>query len=148
MLLKEMQSLALDVDVLSEEGAEVEVREEEDELLRAAEELGIDLSPGSLRAAAREPTAEEVEEGAERVDEEGELALPTDEVARRPLIRPVSDGEEADEEAQDQAGRAGRRSGTRGIRENKGRDASLIDINEFDAIRIGLASTKQIRDWS
>ena len=43
VLLKEMQSLALDVDVLSEEGAEVEVREEDDELLRAAEELGIDL---------------------------------------------------------------------------------------------------------
>ena len=55
--------LALDVDVLSEEGAEVEVREEEDEPLRAAEELGIDLSPGSLRAAAREPGAQESEEG-------------------------------------------------------------------------------------
>jgi DNA-directed RNA polymerase subunit beta len=80
VLLKEMQSLALDVDVLSEEGAEVEVREEDDELLRAAEELGIDLSPGSLRAAAREPTAEEVEEGAEAVDESGEVALPADEV--------------------------------------------------------------------
>ena len=46
VLLKEMQSLALDVDVLSDEGTEVEVREEDDELLRAAEELGIDLSPG------------------------------------------------------------------------------------------------------
>ena len=65
VLLKEMQSLALDVHVLSEEGGEVEVREEEDELLRAAEELGIDLSPGSLRAAARAPTAEEVEEGSD-----------------------------------------------------------------------------------
>ena len=64
VLLKEMQSLALDVHVLSDEGREVEVREEDDELLRAAEELGIDLSPGSLRAAARQPTAEEVEEGA------------------------------------------------------------------------------------
>jgi DNA-directed RNA polymerase subunit beta len=79
VLLKEMQSLALDVQVLSEEGGEVEVREEEDELLRAAEELGIDLSPGSLRAAAREPTAEEVEEGQERLDEAGELSLPADE---------------------------------------------------------------------
>ena len=58
-----MQSLALDVHVISEEGAEVEVREEDDELLRAAEELGIDLSPGSPRAAARQPTAEEAEEG-------------------------------------------------------------------------------------
>ena len=79
VLLKEMQSLALDVHVISEEGAEVEVREEDDELLRAAEELGIDLSPGSLRAAARQPTAEEAEEGQERVDTEGELTLPADE---------------------------------------------------------------------
>ena len=79
MLLKEMQSLALDVHVISEEGTEVQVREEDDELLRAAEELGIDLSPGSLRAAAREPTAEEVEEGQERVDQEGELTVPADE---------------------------------------------------------------------
>jgi DNA-directed RNA polymerase subunit beta len=79
VLLKEMQSLALDVQVQSEEGEPVEVREEEDELLRAAEELGIDLSPGSLRAAARPPTAEEVEEGQERVDETGELTLPADE---------------------------------------------------------------------
>ena len=79
VLLKEMQSLALDVNVISEEGAEVEVREEDDELLRAAEELGIDLSPGSLRAAARQPTAEEAEEGQERVDNEGELTIPADE---------------------------------------------------------------------
>ena len=80
VLLKEMQSLALDVQVLSDEGREVEVREEDDELLRAAEELGIDLSPGSLHAAARQPTAEEVEEGGERADEGGELELATDEV--------------------------------------------------------------------
>jgi DNA-directed RNA polymerase subunit beta len=79
VLLKEMQSLALDVHVLSDEGREVEVREEDDELLRAAEELGIDLSPGSLRAAARQPTAEELEEGQERVDQDGEMALPNDE---------------------------------------------------------------------
>src|SRR5207244_7763836 len=79
VLLKEMQSLALDVNVLSDEGTTVEVREEDDELLRAAEELGIDLSPGSLRAVARQPTAEEAEEGQERVDQDGEMALPNDE---------------------------------------------------------------------
>jgi DNA-directed RNA polymerase subunit beta len=91
VLLKEMQSLSLDVHVLSEEGAEVDVREEEDELLRAAEELGIDLSPGSLRVAAREPTAEELEEGAERVDEDGELSVPTDELV--PDLPAAADGE-------------------------------------------------------
>ncbi len=79
VLLKEMQSLGLDVQVLSDEGREVEVREEDDELLRAAEELGIDLSPGSLHAAARQPTAEEVEEGGERADDGGELVLAADE---------------------------------------------------------------------
>jgi DNA-directed RNA polymerase subunit beta len=79
VLLKEMQSLALDVQVLSDEGREVEVREEDDELLRAAEELGIDLSPGSLRAAARQPTAEEVEEGGESPDNGEELLVAADE---------------------------------------------------------------------
>ena len=77
VLLKEMQSLSLDVHVLSDEGREVEVREEDDELLRAAEELGIDLSPASVRAAAAEPTVQEVEEGA---PEEGvDLAVASDE---------------------------------------------------------------------
>jgi DNA-directed RNA polymerase subunit beta len=95
VLLKEMQSLALDVNVLSDEGTTVEVREEDDELLRAAEELGIDLSPGSLRAAARQPTAEEVEEGQERVDQDGEMALPNDEE-----LGDLSDVEVTDEETE------------------------------------------------
>jgi DNA-directed RNA polymerase subunit beta len=49
VLLKEMQSLALDVNVVSEEGQRAEMADEDDDLLRAAEELGIDLS-ASLRA--------------------------------------------------------------------------------------------------
>ena len=63
VLLKEMQSLALDVKVVAEDGADVAVREEDDELLRAAEELGIDLRPVAGRAAARDPEAQELEEG-------------------------------------------------------------------------------------
>ena len=43
VLLKEIQSLGLDVNLVAEEGS-VELGEEDDELLRAAEELGIDLS--------------------------------------------------------------------------------------------------------
>ena len=107
VLLKEMQSLALDISVISEDGGEVEVREEDDELLRAAEELGIDLSPGSLRAAAREPTAEEVEEGQERVDQEGELALPTDETLGDLDDVEVSPTEEAEEEVEAEIGPLG-----------------------------------------
>jgi DNA-directed RNA polymerase subunit beta len=52
VLLKEMQSLALDVGVVSEEGQHAELRDEDDDLLRAAEELGIDLS------GVRAPTGE------------------------------------------------------------------------------------------
>ena len=66
VLLKEMQSLALDVDVRSEEGAGVEMRDEDDDLLRAAEELGIDLS--GVRATGRD-AADEAEE---KVEAEGE----------------------------------------------------------------------------
>jgi DNA-directed RNA polymerase subunit beta len=104
VLLKEMQSLALDVDVLSDEGEKVEVREEEDELLRAAEELGIDLSPGSLRASARQPSAEELEEGQERVDETGELSLPADESLDDLAEVEVTGAETPAEEAEAQAG--------------------------------------------
>ena len=43
VLLKEIQSLALDANVVSEEGDGVEMGEEDDDLLRAAEELGIEL---------------------------------------------------------------------------------------------------------
>jgi DNA-directed RNA polymerase subunit beta len=100
VLLKEMQSLALDVDVLSEEGAEVEVREEDDELLRAAEELGIDLSPGSLRAAARPADAQETEEGQERVDETGELVLPADETLADVEVAPEGEATVETEESQ------------------------------------------------
>ncbi|MDQ3875598.1 MAG: DNA-directed RNA polymerase subunit beta, partial [Actinomycetota bacterium] len=107
VLLKEMQSLALDVQVLSDEGEAVEVREEDDELLRAAEELGIDLSPGSLRAAAREPTGQETEEGQERLDETGELTLPADEALGDLADVELSPVEQAEEEIQEQVGPLG-----------------------------------------
>jgi len=104
VLLKEMQSLALDVVVQSDEGRTVEVREEDDELLRAAEELGIDLSPGSLRAAAPTPTAEELEEGQERADETGDLTLPADEALGDLADIEVAPAEEAREEVEAEAG--------------------------------------------
>ncbi|MBN2072424.1 MAG: DNA-directed RNA polymerase subunit beta, partial [Actinobacteria bacterium] len=43
VLIKEMQSLGLDVEVLSEEGKEVKVSKPEDEIMRTVEELGINL---------------------------------------------------------------------------------------------------------
>jgi len=44
VLIKEMQALTLNVEVLAADGQEIELRETEDDAFRAAEALGIDLS--------------------------------------------------------------------------------------------------------
>jgi DNA-directed RNA polymerase subunit beta len=78
-----MQSLALDVNVVSEEGQRAEMRDEDDDLLRAAEELGIDLS--GVRAAAGD-ASDEALEGEDTTDasaesqEDAEAAPDLDEV--------------------------------------------------------------------
>jgi DNA-directed RNA polymerase subunit beta len=81
VLLKEMQSLALDVNVVSEEGQRAEMADEDDDLLRAAEELGIDLS--GVRQADGQAADEAVDgsddgDEAETPDDAGELELDTE----------------------------------------------------------------------
>jgi DNA-directed RNA polymerase subunit beta len=44
VLIKEMQSLCLNIEVRSAAGEEIELRETDEDVFRAAEELGIDLS--------------------------------------------------------------------------------------------------------
>ena len=44
VLIKEMQALCLNVEVLHHDGSNIEMRELDDEVFRATEELGIDLS--------------------------------------------------------------------------------------------------------
>ncbi len=90
VLLKEMQSLALDVNVVSEEGQRAEMRDEDDDLLRAAEELGIDLS--GVRAQQGESSDEELE-GEDDSDAEGE---PEAETAAEGEIDEVGVTEEVD----------------------------------------------------
>ncbi|MFN8130651.1 MAG: DNA-directed RNA polymerase subunit beta [Solirubrobacteraceae bacterium] len=84
VLLKEMQSLALDVNVVSEEGQRAELREEDDDLLRAAEELGIDLSGvRATNGGAADEAVEGVETEAEveaEADGEPDPVLPDAEI--------------------------------------------------------------------
>ena len=54
VLIKEMQSLCLNVEVLNSDGSLIELRETDDDVYRAAEELGIDLS--------RRPNASSIDE--------------------------------------------------------------------------------------
>jgi DNA-directed RNA polymerase subunit beta len=44
VLIKEMQSLCLNVEVLSSDGTSIELKDSDEDVFRAAEELGIDLS--------------------------------------------------------------------------------------------------------
>ncbi len=91
VLLKEMQSLALDVNVVSEEGTRAEMGDEDDDLLRAAEELGIDLS--GVRAGDSPAAAESEEEVAPDDGDDG----PTDDDIAAPDagdIEAAADGEE------------------------------------------------------
>ena len=79
VLLKEMQSLGLDVKVEGEAGPQFSARDEDDDLLRAAEELGIDLS-GGLAVVAPDDDGQEADgdggepEEAEVVASSGEAA--------------------------------------------------------------------------
>jgi DNA-directed RNA polymerase subunit beta len=52
VLLKEMQSLCLNVEVLSADGMPIEMRENDDDVYRAAEDLGINLSSRPNAAAS------------------------------------------------------------------------------------------------
>ena len=75
-----MQSLALDVKPMREDGPGMEIAEEDDELLRAAEELGVDLSPERLRVhAARPGRAGGGDRASTEIDLEGELHVAADE---------------------------------------------------------------------
>jgi len=66
VLVKEMQALCLNVEVLSEEGVEIEIRETDEDLMRTAEDLGIDLRSAS---AALLSTRSGEEMGGERQEE-------------------------------------------------------------------------------
>ncbi|MGN6372805.1 MAG: DNA-directed RNA polymerase subunit beta [Solirubrobacteraceae bacterium] len=95
VLLKEMQSLGLNVGVVSEEGEAADLGDEDDDLLRAAEELGIDLS--GVRAPGESPDGAadaDGSDGAEGVSEaEQEVAAGSPDVEE-------PEGEDQDEDSE------------------------------------------------
>ena len=62
VLMKEMQALCLNVEVLADDGSEIEMREIDEDVFRTAEELGIDISRN--------------ERGTDEDDRERERAVP------------------------------------------------------------------------
>ncbi|BAF58493.1 DNA-directed RNA polymerase, beta subunit/140 kD subunit [Pelotomaculum thermopropionicum SI] len=62
VLIKELQSLGLDVKVLSEDDQEIEIREVEEDIGETAKELGIDLQEGELPEVEEADYSEDVED--------------------------------------------------------------------------------------
>ena len=142
MLLKEMQSLGARRERAGSRRAPTSrSREEEDDLLRAAEELGIDLS--GVRATdkdGKQPTGTPADEAEEA--EVTEDASPRSRSRRPQRTSESADGVGVGRRATD--GAADREHAS----DERERHTHLIDINNFDAIEISLASSKQIRSWS
>jgi DNA-directed RNA polymerase subunit beta len=62
VLVKEMQSLCLDVEIISESGEEIELKEDEEDVFKTAEELGLDLSGIGEGSLVDEGTLDELPE--------------------------------------------------------------------------------------
>ena len=159
VLLKEMQSLALDVDVLSEEGT------------RGRGARGGGRAAPRGRGARHRPLARLAPRGGAPARRPGGRGGPgarrrdgrADAAGRRgagdledvelspTTARTRQDAEPADADDDEAPTRTSTDVSTAtdlAARFRREADSTLIDINDFDAIRIGLASSKQIRDWS
>ena len=90
VLIKELQSLALDVRVLTEEAEEVEIREEEEDISEMARELGIDIQgrddeedeepPRGIKRASAIAEEEKDDAPADGDDEEDDDEMSDDDV--------------------------------------------------------------------
>lgn len=79
VLIKELQSLALDVKVLSEDAREIEIRESEEDISETARDLDLDIGgQKEIRRPHVDPVVEEEEVEPESVDEETEAADDSD----------------------------------------------------------------------
>jgi DNA-directed RNA polymerase subunit beta len=62
VLVKEMQSLCLDVEIISESGEEIELKEQDEDVFKTAEELGLDLTSLGEPGFSDEVDAEDLAE--------------------------------------------------------------------------------------
>ncbi len=118
-----MQSLCLNVEVLSSDGVSIDMKENDDEVYRAAEELGIDLSRRPQRQQHRR----------DLTSSPGPAAVRSRTGCPHPLATFPSAG--------------GDLSQSRPASEGS-RTPPLLDVNVFDELRIGLATADDIRAWS
>jgi DNA-directed RNA polymerase subunit beta len=102
VLIKELQSLGLDVKVLSEEAEEIEIKDEEDDISETIKELGLDIhGEESSRAIPVVDGVEEIFEEELEPDYEDE-DLEEQEGDREQVINPIFDEGQVVEEEEDE----------------------------------------------
>lgn len=75
VLIKELQSLGLDVKVLSEEDEEIEIREEDEDITGTAKELGLDITGESAEVKGESGSTEENEDAEDEDEIDDDLVL-------------------------------------------------------------------------
>jgi len=90
VLIKELQSLGLDVKVLSEENQEIEIKDEDEDIIEPGKDLGLDIHPEPKPLKAKGPS--EAEEPVEEKEEEVEEDLDLTELEAE--LPPLEEGEE------------------------------------------------------
>ena len=122
VLMKEMQALCINVEVLADDGSEIEMRDLDEDVFRAAEELGIDIS--------------RPERGTDEDDER--------ERAARPQLLSGTTLPQAHDELTHLREQPNDRTTNYGQSEER----QMLDVNMFDQLKIGLATSDHIKTWS
>lgn len=79
VLIKELQSLGLDVKVLSEEDTEIEIKEDDEDIGEAVKELGLELGESSSEAAKEKEDDDQPEEDEVEIEEDFDnIEIPDD----------------------------------------------------------------------
>ncbi|MBS4024361.1 MAG: DNA-directed RNA polymerase subunit beta [Clostridia bacterium] len=98
VLIKELQSLCLDVKVLTEENEEIPIKEDDEDINETAKELGLDIH-GEKIGGDKKPLAADAEEIPVLDDDEMDEDLDDDEIFDKITeLESFIDGEEEDEE--------------------------------------------------
>ncbi len=78
VLIKEMQSLGLDVKILSEDAQEIEIRESDEDVTELAKDLDLDLGEAPARRVHEEAVEEDLGEGETGDEAEADVVLAGD----------------------------------------------------------------------
>jgi DNA-directed RNA polymerase subunit beta len=106
VLIKEMQSLGLDVKILSEDAREIEIQEADEDVAEAARDLELDLTLGAPEPKARREAVAAEDEDEEEEEPEADVAFDEVGLAGSPDfgVGPEGDADAEDEEAEKLAG--------------------------------------------